>query len=1397
MPSFRQALARRASTNARRIGVAGGGGSFRSALANRLGSRGGDDDSLESLREEASLLQQRNELIGAPPIEQDRPGFLGRTVDVLSGLNFAFAGAADELGQGNGIGAALSRAGRELLSSSRSLPFGRTLLNPANLALRAAGVEGNIDEFLAAEKEAFGEVLENAGFGTYTLADALPILEGTILGNLINTRGTVGLALDIASDPLTYFTFGVGSAVRRGLLPGVTKAFSRRGNKAFGRQLELVRRELDEGKSIFELGRDVLDNESAERLIKSVTRQSKFGDDFAVDAAEEARERVLKEVAFRRAVKEHGEEAILHQGGINWFGANLVKGKDLRAIYSKFGQPLVDATRRFKWGDAVLNGAETSYKKMRKTIVSIFHSHERLADLPENMQRAMISGARRFKRGQEQLEGRLRERLQQTILDDGAHLVKNPDRVEPVVRAIEKNAIEELPEADRAAAHELADFFEELGRDAVEMGMLTEEQFARRGSRYFAHMFDNNPEEFTEVWAQWQGKLATAGGKHNKERVYDTLDESVRVSGLLNEVTEAARRGGLAVPITPKLVPNYVLDDVLGKYVRWYTEQKARRLFAQEAADLFGTKVEQITGERITRLFEGLEPWTTRPEHIAKIAAQLDNPKTSPIKRKRLKTEEIVERPIQHDLHTGRPIRSREGVDQAIHPTQGDPIPRQFDRVEAERVSRGLSDEQRDNVRRVLTALDDAPAGKRKGFLPKNAAAGRALAAKLRIGRGLDADEWVEALKIAKEQKARALSAINRGRVGADRVKSLDLGPGRRVSGAEAVGGVVRREADIVDADVLDIEKSIRAGVDTEVNAKSVLNPLSDAERNFIKGLGDQAVRKEYFRQILMEMDSASQVVDFMGKYGDEFLDDLPRLRMNLEGHTEDALKSFGESASEYVLRGANSMWGKDVKFVPRLIARYIDEADPKIFKTKEWAALDSGLSKIDFINNWLKIGVYPLFPASGVRDHYSNLWFNSFRIGFHALNPRLYAQSIKVLAHMSDAPATIRAMSKVMTGLGFDPNVITTRSGRKIPVEQAARQLRLRNITISGEQQIEVITTAREGTRYFVKKKGEKGIGPNIKGGVGKVVHEVREPLDNISRVALGVQNLIDDLDYDDIGHEVGQFLFHYNEIPAFSREVLTRVIPFGRFILKNTEFHYNMLRRNPGAVINRIKPFRGRESERQEMTRFKADALQMRLERDGRTLTAVTGVDLPTRNLDFYFRGSLPRTIRMIGASMSPVIKVPTEIATGVDLFTGSDNPRVRSDLIGRFLDKTNAPKGLKDWVGYVKKVDEAGRASYTVDRHGAFSIFIRGWMFSRIVSTSDRQFREFQKDQSFAARALDVLSGLRLESINLDDEQRRRLNRRLRQLHQSAARRGAEQRFETTFVPKAPRGGSRTLE
>jgi hypothetical protein len=153
-----------------------------------------------------------------------------------------------------------------------------------------------------------------------------------------------------------------------------------------------------------------------------------------------------------------------------------------------------------------------------------------------------------------------------------------------------------------------------------------------------------------------------------------------------------------------------------------------------------------------------------------------------------------------------------------------------------------------------------------------------------------------------------------------------------------------------------------------------------------------------------------------------------------------------------------------------------------------------------------------------------------------------------------------------------------------------------------------------------------------------------------------------------------------------------------------------------------------------------------------------------------------------------ITPIIKTVPELLLNQDFFLGRDLTRTQSNAVGAAIDYLPTPGPLKDWLGYKKTLDEAGRPRYSFDGR-RFTLVFRSWMFSRAVSTADRQFRDNMTNGGvdWQRTTLDFLTGIREKDMDLTEQMERRMRERIRMLEDSLARRGVMGRFSKTFQPK----------
>jgi hypothetical protein len=507
----------------------------------------------------------------------------------------------------------------------------------------------------------------------------------------------------------------------------------------------------------------------------------------------------------------------------------------------------------------------------------------------------------------------------------------------------------------------------------------------------------------------------------------------------------------------------------------------------------------------------------------------------------------------------------------------------------------------------------------------------------------------------------------------------------------------------------------------------------------------DKPGQRQFFLRAFRSIRSPWQYADIVRSFGKRYGDLFPRPKLDLDGQLEDTLKVFGESA-RYVTRGGNELWGEGSFLIPRLIADHVENLGARVINTSDHSALKKMIAGWDWGNNIFKTYVYPFWPSSAFRDLYSNVFLSGLRIGLHAIDPRLARHSVGILAGRKGSVRT-------KAGLVYSYDELRD-MGRRMGVE------------VTPEQWAQF---TGDGYRFLSKRK------------LTTRALKLRASFDNATRYGLFVQNVIDGLNPTDAASEVARFLFNYNELSPIHRELVLRLVPFATFTVKNIKLQAEILRRSPGMAINQLKPFRGQTEDEDYLAKWDAQALRLRMDKDGKTVRMVTGIDLPFRNLDVLWDGTWTGTGRKWMGMLSPFIKVPLEVWTGTELFSGRKLTRMPHQPVGALLDKLGdrVPKGFNDWIGYKKEIDPAGRPSYSFD--GArFHLVFRGWILSRILTTSDRVWRNYLKDRRIAGSWLDFLTGIRVRDLNIDEQQRKLLEQRRRELIEVLERRGTIRTF-----------------
>ena len=540
---------------------------------------------------------------------------------------------------------------------------------------------------------------------------------------------------------------------------------------------------------------------------------------------------------------------------------------------------------------------------------------------------------------------------------------------------------------------------------------------------------------------------------------------------------------------------------------------------------------------------------------------------------------------------------------------------------------------------------------------------------------------------------------------------------------------------------IYDLAKPVKYGV---VPAKdfSTIQKLLVADSKTVDKAAEvakmtDAGKANFFAARFRQIGDRAEAQNVLAKY-DQFRDFFPK--------EINPYNDFAADGSRFIEFNA----GNFKATLPETLAREVSGLDDSLLKNRNLRKILQGY---DTVNNVWKGSVTWLFPSFHARNAYSNVAQAFVDIGIGALDPASYKQTAEIL-------------------FTKNPGVFKTATGTYTYDE--VRQILSRHGVNTSPSALAEFTGNAERSKLLKPFASARNVGTAI---------------ENESRAQLALNYLRRGMDPAEVGARVKKFELDYaNGLTNFERTWMKRVIPFYTFQRLNLGLQIDNLLKRPGMALAQVKPFVGRADENAQMTSWDAGALKLRLNRDGKNIQMITGIDLPIRNLDLLFRGNLKDTFANAVGMLSPILKTPIEVAAGKSLFTGNDFKRTESPTAGRIIEQM--PKSMQQWMGYKKEIDAAGRPKYTFDGQRYYLVG-QSFITSRFLSTSDRQWRQYiGVAQPNALRSiLDLTTGLRWQDMNLDEEQQKRVAERKRDLEQALVRWGERQTFTKTYQQKDP--------
>lgn len=392
------------------------------------------------------------------------------------------------------------------------------------------------------------------------------------------------------------------------------------------------------------------------------------------------------------------------------------------------------------------------------------------------------------------------------------------------------------------------------------------------------------------------------------------------------------------------------------------------------------------------------------------------------------------------------------------------------------------------------------------------------------------------------------------------------------------------------------------------------------------------------------------------------------------------------------------------------------------------------------FLNFW-KGSLTSIFPAFHARNAISNVAQNFMDIGLDAIN-------------------IVRHEDAVMAMRGVKGDFITE-IGTKYPYKKLLEEAKKRNI-LGGdffhteaskfvEQQL-----PKNGLRKAAAKLNLFDLGRGIGSGI-----------ENEARMVNWLSNIRKGMSLDQAAQQTKKFLFDYENMSRFEKDIMRRIIPFYTWTRKNISLQLHLLKTKPGAIATELKAVTGLGdpvSDDEKISSLpawaaKAAGFKMGVDKFGRPLF-VTGLGLPIEG--FAQAMSLKTMIGML----SPLIKAPLELVTGQDFFRGKPIREVytANDVAsltnmlssGLGIDKQTAQDALQI-ASYERNVYANGKKTggqetvYTMNPYILYAI--RVLPTSRLVSTigmaADQQ-------QTSLQNFLRIMTGIKAYSFDPQEQQ-----------------------------------------
>lgn len=507
---------------------------------------------------------------------------------------------------------------------------------------------------------------------------------------------------------------------------------------------------------------------------------------------------------------------------------------------------------------------------------------------------------------------------------------------------------------------------------------------------------------------------------------------------------------------------------------------------------------------------------------------------------------------------------------------------------------------------------------------------------------------------------------------------------------SEAAGAAMKRtmEGPIFQGGEEGLQKFEQAVVSK--NQRAIDDAVTELKRTGFEIFDDNLFSASVSRSIQnVRSVSMKQFIDSLAKnYGAKLEDAVP-------GYRPIEVTRFKNANEELVKMG---MAGNQMVFHPA-VAKRIEDFVGGVYQD---GATQDFLGAYDKLQNLWKASVTSIFPAFHGRNAISNVLLNYNDIGLQALNPATHAMSAQIMG----LDYTLNGLYHDLAGVSEDgagaindqihdimsKTMFTDTHGNPWSFGELRDAIKKNNIALRDDitGQVDVARTPEELANSLIMNESVKQklltkanpFSQDFK--PYEYGRKVGNAIEGNARLVNFITNLKNTGDVGLATARTKQFLFDYQYLTPFEKNLAKRLIPFYTFMKKNLEEQATTLLTAPGrtaaqltAVTNLGDLMQGGQlspTEEAALPDWIKNGIQIVKSKDGNKAEIFGSLGTP---VEAPFQQLQPNQFL---SSMSPMLTLPLEEATGYDFFQGK--PISETTNAASF---DHAPQFIKDFIGY----------------------------------------------------------------------------------------------------------------